>query len=192
MGPPLDHHRHIPRRPGARPHAAHGRPLSLLPARRQPRRAARKERKSSGKVQPDTPTHGDIRQGFVYERAPHITLKSIANNAEIDVIWEECAGDARTAARAAERGARQERGRNGRFRARPTRTGRRAAKGLTPHGGKRASRASATSTPPSPRKPTSNTSTTGPMRTNPASASPARSPSKACRRTASCPPTTTN
>ena len=30
----------------------------------------------------------DIRQGFVYERVPHITLKSIANNAEIDVIWE--------------------------------------------------------------------------------------------------------
>jgi adenine-specific DNA-methyltransferase len=35
------------------------------------------------------PTHGDIRQGFVYERVPHITLKSIANNAEIDVIWEQ-------------------------------------------------------------------------------------------------------
>ena len=34
-------------------------------------------------------THGDIRQGFVYERVPHITLKSIANNAEIDEIWEE-------------------------------------------------------------------------------------------------------
>jgi adenine-specific DNA-methyltransferase len=33
-------------------------------------------------------THGDIRHGFVYERVPHITLKSIANNAEIDVIWE--------------------------------------------------------------------------------------------------------
>ncbi len=33
-------------------------------------------------------TRGDIRQGFVYERVPHITLKSIANNAEIDVIWE--------------------------------------------------------------------------------------------------------
>lgn len=30
---------------------------------------------------------GNIRQGFVYERVPHITLKSIANNAEIDVIW---------------------------------------------------------------------------------------------------------
>ncbi len=36
----------------------------------------------------EAPTHGDIRQGFVYERVPHITLKSIANNAEIDVIWE--------------------------------------------------------------------------------------------------------
>jgi adenine-specific DNA-methyltransferase len=34
-------------------------------------------------------THGRIRQGFVYERVPHITLKAIANNAEIDVIWEK-------------------------------------------------------------------------------------------------------
>ncbi|MEW4530633.1 site-specific DNA-methyltransferase [Maioricimonas sp. JC845] len=34
-------------------------------------------------------THGNIRHGFVYERVPHITLKSIANNAEIDVIWEK-------------------------------------------------------------------------------------------------------
>jgi adenine-specific DNA-methyltransferase len=40
----------------------------------------------------EAPTHGDIRQGFVYERVPHITLKSIANNAEIDVIWEEFQG----------------------------------------------------------------------------------------------------
>lgn len=47
-----------------------------------------KEQDISGKIQPDTPTHGDIRQGFVYERAPHIMLKTIANNAEIDVIWE--------------------------------------------------------------------------------------------------------
>jgi adenine-specific DNA-methyltransferase len=30
----------------------------------------------------------DIRQGFVYKRVPHITLKSIANNEEIDVIYE--------------------------------------------------------------------------------------------------------
>ena len=33
-------------------------------------------------------TQGNIRQGFVYERVPHITLKAIANNAEIDIIWE--------------------------------------------------------------------------------------------------------
>ena len=33
-------------------------------------------------------TYGNIRQGFVYERVPHIMLKNIANNAEIDVIWE--------------------------------------------------------------------------------------------------------
>jgi adenine-specific DNA-methyltransferase len=37
----------------------------------------------------EAPTRGDLRQGFVYERVPHVTLKSIANNAEIDVIWEK-------------------------------------------------------------------------------------------------------
>ena len=35
------------------------------------------------------PVHGNIRHGFVYERVPHITLKSIANNTEIDVIWSD-------------------------------------------------------------------------------------------------------
>ena len=35
------------------------------------------------------PAHGNIRHGFVYERVPHITLKSIANNAEIDVIHDK-------------------------------------------------------------------------------------------------------
>ena len=35
------------------------------------------------------PAHCDIRHGFVYERVPHITLKSIAHNAEIDVLWEK-------------------------------------------------------------------------------------------------------
>jgi len=32
-------------------------------------------------------TTGKIRQGFVYGRVPHITLRSITNNTEIDVIW---------------------------------------------------------------------------------------------------------
>jgi adenine-specific DNA-methyltransferase len=42
------------------------------------------------RTEPSTaPVHGDLRHGFVYERVPHITLKSIANNAEIDVIWEK-------------------------------------------------------------------------------------------------------
>ena len=47
-----------------------------------------KEQEVVGTIQPNGQTCGDIRQGFVYERVPHITLKSIANNAEIDNIWE--------------------------------------------------------------------------------------------------------
>jgi adenine-specific DNA-methyltransferase len=49
----------------------------------------RKEQEVSGAAQSLSNAQGDIRQGFVYERAPHVTLKSIANNAEIDVIWEQ-------------------------------------------------------------------------------------------------------
>ena len=48
----------------------------------------RKEAQITQRAPSEAPTGGDIRQGFVYERVPHITLKSIANNAEIDVIWE--------------------------------------------------------------------------------------------------------
>ena len=49
----------------------------------------RKEAEIARRAPSETPTGGDVRQGFVYERVPHITLKSIANNAEIDVIWEK-------------------------------------------------------------------------------------------------------
>jgi adenine-specific DNA-methyltransferase len=48
-----------------------------------------KEQEVSGKAQSDGAAHSDVRHGFVYERAPHVTLKSIANNPEIDVLWEE-------------------------------------------------------------------------------------------------------
>jgi adenine-specific DNA-methyltransferase len=48
-----------------------------------------KESEISRKEPSTAPTRGDIRQGFVYERVPHVTLKSIANNTEIDVIWEK-------------------------------------------------------------------------------------------------------
>ncbi len=47
-----------------------------------------KEAEVSRRAPSEMPTYGNIRQGFVYERVPHITLRDIANNAEIDVIWE--------------------------------------------------------------------------------------------------------
>ncbi len=48
-----------------------------------------KEAEVTGIAPSSQPVHGNIRHGFVYERVPHITLKSIANNAEIDVIWDK-------------------------------------------------------------------------------------------------------
>ena len=48
-----------------------------------------KEAELTRGVPSSQPTRGNIRQGFVYERVPHVTLKSIANNTEIDVIWEQ-------------------------------------------------------------------------------------------------------
>ena len=50
-----------------------------------------KEAEASRTAPPSHPTHGNIRQGFVNERVPHITLRSIATDTEIDVIskkWE--------------------------------------------------------------------------------------------------------
>jgi len=48
-----------------------------------------KEAEITRTVPSSQPVQGNIRHGFVYERVPHITLKSIANNAEIDVIWDQ-------------------------------------------------------------------------------------------------------
>ena len=48
-----------------------------------------KEAELSRRASSEMPTYGNVRQGFVYERVPHITLRAIANNAEIDVIYEE-------------------------------------------------------------------------------------------------------
>ncbi len=47
-----------------------------------------KEAEITRSLPAETPTYGKLRHGFVYKRVPHITLKSIANNAEIDTIWE--------------------------------------------------------------------------------------------------------
>lgn len=43
----------------------------------------KKETELTGKTPPDYKTEDDIKKGFVYERVPHITLKSIANNPDI-------------------------------------------------------------------------------------------------------------
>ena len=48
-----------------------------------------KESEIEGQAASESPRYGDIRQGFVYHRVPHITLRAIANNTEIDVIWED-------------------------------------------------------------------------------------------------------
>ena len=57
----------------------------------------RKEAELSRSTPSESPTYHDIRQGFVYERVPHITLKSIANNAEIDVIYNRMQPQVETA-----------------------------------------------------------------------------------------------
>lgn len=50
-----------------------------------------KEAEVTGQIpaSPLPPSSNDIRRGFVYKRVPHITLKSIANNEEIDTIHEK-------------------------------------------------------------------------------------------------------
>jgi adenine-specific DNA-methyltransferase len=45
-----------------------------------------KEAELTGKMPPSYKTEEDIKKGFVYKRVPHVTLKSIANNEEIDSI----------------------------------------------------------------------------------------------------------
>jgi adenine-specific DNA-methyltransferase len=49
----------------------------------------RKEAEIGARAFVERPTHGNVRHGFVYERLPHVTLGAIANNAEIDVIYDE-------------------------------------------------------------------------------------------------------
>ena len=48
-----------------------------------PPEGIKKEAELTAKMPPPHPTDGDIRKGFVYKRAPHVTLGSIANNPDI-------------------------------------------------------------------------------------------------------------
>lgn len=52
------------------------------------REGQQKEAEVTRSVPSSHATYGNIVHGFVYERVPHITLKSIADNSEIDVIWD--------------------------------------------------------------------------------------------------------
>ncbi|MFC1792818.1 site-specific DNA-methyltransferase [Planctomycetota bacterium] len=52
----------------------------------------KKEAEVTGQIPPPYKTSSDIKKGFIYDRVPHIMLKDIANNEEIDTIhakWQE-------------------------------------------------------------------------------------------------------
>ena len=53
------------------------------------REGQRKEAEITRTAPSSQSVHGNIQHGFVYHRVPHITLKTIANNIEIDVIWDQ-------------------------------------------------------------------------------------------------------
>jgi adenine-specific DNA-methyltransferase len=48
-----------------------------------------KEAELNQTVPRDEDTFGRVRQGFVYKRVPHIMLRKITSNAEIDAIWDK-------------------------------------------------------------------------------------------------------
>ncbi len=48
-----------------------------------------KEAQISGRLPPEGPFRGDLRLGFIYDRVSNVTSGQIANNAEIDVLWDE-------------------------------------------------------------------------------------------------------
>ena len=83
VGPALDHDRHVARRARARAHAADGRAVPVLPACRLAGGRSEGGRAHRHSRSPPTRPTDDIRKGFVYERVPHVTLKSIANNPDI-------------------------------------------------------------------------------------------------------------
>ncbi|MBE3124081.1 MAG: site-specific DNA-methyltransferase [Acidobacteria bacterium] len=58
-----------------------------------------KEAEAAKQLPSNLKTSGDIKKGFVYKRVPHVTLKSIANNEEIDTLhrkWQPKQDEARS------------------------------------------------------------------------------------------------
>ncbi len=81
-GAAVGHGRHVAGGAGAGAPADHGRevPYYLLADTRE---GQRKEQELTGKTPLNGEPQGDVHKGFVYQRVPHITLKSIANNPDI-------------------------------------------------------------------------------------------------------------
>ena len=94
-----------------------------------------KEADISRRAASEMPTYGNVRQGFVYERVPHITLRDIANNAEIDVIYEEYQERLEPLREGLNRARWRPSGRSGRLPETPTNRGRRKCKICTGNGG---------------------------------------------------------
>jgi adenine-specific DNA-methyltransferase len=185
MGPSLDHPRHLTRRAGlARARIMGARyPYYLLADSRE---GQIKEAEVTRSAPSSQPTRGNIRHGFVYERVPHITLKSIANNAEIDVIWDKWQRSWNRCANSSTRrlGRRWQEWEIPREQADakwPQMAGRQRNSCRLVAG--RIARQKEIDASIA-AKADSNTSTTSPTRTRRRSASPARSPSKACHPTA--------
>jgi adenine-specific DNA-methyltransferase len=80
VGTALDHDRHVAGGAGA--DAADGGAVSVFLLADSPE-GVRKEAEITGQTAPPYETRGDIKEGFVYKRVPHVTLKSIANNPDI-------------------------------------------------------------------------------------------------------------
>ena len=142
-----------------------------------------KEAELSRRGPSERPTYGNVRQGFVYERVPHITLRDIANNAEIDVIWEEYQEKLEPLREELNRGVGDRLVKNGRFRATPRSCGPRMPWNCTGNGGNCASPGRKRSTPPSPPGPSTSTCTTSLTRTAAGCGWPAPSPWRASRPT---------
>ena len=156
-----------------------------------PRRPSQGSRRSPARVPSDSPTHGDIRQGFVYERVPHITLKSIANNAEIDVIWEKFQATLEPLARTTQRRARSKNWEEWEIPREADAKWPEQAKKLHAEWWEQRIARQKEIDASIAAKAESNTSTTNPTRTTKRSASPGRSPSRAFRPTACWPWTRT-
>ncbi len=166
----------------------------LLPAGRFAE-GIKKEAELTGQLPPAAairPT-ATSKRGFVYKRVPHVTLKSIANNEEIDAIHAKWQAQLEPLRAELNRLLKQT-WEDWQIPREPpdSQIGRQqGATSCTPSGGTCAASASRRSTPPSPAAPTPSCSTTSPTRTTSACASPALSRSRACRRIGCCPPTGT-